>query len=109
MHTEQGLEANLTSKSGPRSLYGRRFRTAPLGQAHSLLDHHKALGQQAQAGQAGGIGLQLLLHPCGDFMRLDHEGRNHGRRCGSLADWSILSGPPQHEPRIHWNQLPGHH
>ena len=35
-------------------------------QAHRLLDHHEAAGQEAQARQPGGIGLELLLDAGGD-------------------------------------------
>ena len=62
----------------------------PLGKPIACWITIKRSGQQAQAGQAAGIGLQLLLHPCGDFMRLGDEGRIHGRRCGSLADCSVI-------------------
>ena len=58
------------------------------GQAHRLLDHHEAAGQQANAADARGVGLELLLDAGGDVGVLRQElvdDRGRGRRAHQLG------------------------
>ena len=61
------------------------------GQAHRLLDDHEAAGQQANAADARGVGLELLLDAGRDVGVLRQElvdDHRRGRRAHELADLS---------------------
>ena len=59
----------------------RELKAAEIVRAPSSpADHHEAARQQAQAGQARGVGFELLLHAGGDVEALRDEGVDDGRR-----------------------------